>query len=281
MPLFPPTYKRRKGDHEGSCGDYTDPACIIRGFTNTGEAEDVTNRNEHESMKGKPPFVDPTENIIGSKTSVLESSDGDVLKGPQRFYSDETVDSVEFKEDDKECEEISNNVNTPNIETRPHSDSNAAQMNRISRRIANVVPTFFSQDGPNKELTTANSIVLSATTIHESFNTIGTNALNLIKKQIDPRALRPPSYTDRILFHSLQDQSNRITVQAYDLCDKLRISDHRAVSMVVLLEVNSIQNNLCIYFASSNYKSISIIYRVILAIYCLQFTGQWSSSVQV
>jgi hypothetical protein len=59
----------------------------------------------------------------------------------------------------------------------------------------------------------------------------------LITKTIDPRKLRPPSYTDRILFHSLSDRAKRITVQGYDLCDTLRVSDHRAVSMVALLEV--------------------------------------------
>lgn len=37
MPCFPPSYKRKKGDAEGDCGDYTDPLKIIQGFTNTGE----------------------------------------------------------------------------------------------------------------------------------------------------------------------------------------------------------------------------------------------------
>lgn len=57
--------------------------------------------------------------------------------------------------------------------------------------------------------------------------------------ETDPSKLRPPSYTDRILVHSLPDRSNRVTIQAYDFCDTLRVSDHRAVSMTLLLEVNS------------------------------------------
>lgn len=59
------------------------------------------------------------------------------------------------------------------------------------------------------------------------------------KKRKDNKKNRPPSYTDRILIHSLPDRKNRLTIQAYDFCDTLRASDHRAVSMTVLLEVNS------------------------------------------
>eukprot|EP01034_Spumella_vulgaris_P036848 gene36848-45459_t len=59
------------------------------------------------------------------------------------------------------------------------------------------------------------------------------------KKPVDPRKLRPPSYTDRILIHSLPDRVDRVTVQAYDLCDMIRISDHRPVSMTLKLQVNA------------------------------------------
>lgn len=54
--------------------------------------------------------------------------------------------------------------------------------------------------------------------------------------------MRPPSYTDRILIHSLPDRQDRIAVQAYDFCDRLRVSDHRAVSMTLRLEVNTAVN---------------------------------------
>lgn len=58
---------------------------------------------------------------------------------------------------------------------------------------------------------------------------------NATKKQM--KAIRPPSYTDRILIHSLPDKRDKLTVLAYDICDELRISDHRAVTAVLHLEV--------------------------------------------
>jgi hypothetical protein len=78
-------------------------------------------------------------------------------------------------------------------------------------------------------------------------------------QKISAKKLRPPSYTDRILTHSLPDRQNRMTVQAYDICDRLRISDHRAVSMAVLLEVYNVVGldallnllcavNVCMFF---------------------------------
>ena len=59
------------------------------------------------------------------------------------------------------------------------------------------------------------------------------------RQKIEAKKLRPPSYTDRILIHSLPDRQDRVTVQAYDFCDRLRVSDHRAVSMTIRLEVSA------------------------------------------
>lgn len=58
------------------------------------------------------------------------------------------------------------------------------------------------------------------------------------RQKIAAKKLRPPSYTDRVLIHSLPDRHDRLTVQSYDFCDQLRVSDHRAVSMTVRLEVS-------------------------------------------
>jgi hypothetical protein len=52
------------------------------------------------------------------------------------------------------------------------------------------------------------------------------------------KGMRPPSYTDRIIFHSLPDQEHLLRPAAYLLCDSLRGSDHRPVSMVCDLIVN-------------------------------------------
>jgi len=51
--------------------------------------------------------------------------------------------------------------------------------------------------------------------------------------------LRPPSYTDRILIHSLHnDNNNSIIVKHYDMCDHIRLSDHRPVSMAISIEAD-------------------------------------------
>lgn len=60
---------------------------------------------------------------------------------------------------------------------------------------------------------------------------------NATKKE--KKAIRPPSYTDRILVHSLPDRKDKIKMMAYDICDTVMVSDHRAISMVTELEVNA------------------------------------------
>jgi hypothetical protein len=119
MPCFPPSYKRKKGDIDGDCGDYTDPLQIIQGYTNTGEVQEL---------------------------DVSRLSEAEVVQA---------------------------------------------------------------------------------------------------KQKIAAKKLRPPSYTDRVLVHSLPDRIDRLTVQSYDFCDRLRVSDHRAVSMTVRLEVRK-NSELCV-----------------------------------
>jgi len=53
------------------------------------------------------------------------------------------------------------------------------------------------------------------------------------------KKMRPPSYTDRILVSSLPNRTRRLAFQAYDTCETMLVSDHRPVSMVMTLEVNS------------------------------------------
>jgi hypothetical protein len=51
--------------------------------------------------------------------------------------------------------------------------------------------------------------------------------------------MRPPSYTDRIVFHSLPDRASRLAVQSYDVCEEMVVSDHRPVSSALTLTVNN------------------------------------------
>eukprot|EP01035_Chromulina_nebulosa_P017241 gene17241-22768_t len=64
------------------------------------------------------------------------------------------------------------------------------------------------------------------------------NSTNVNSSSSNSSKIRPPSFTDRILIHSLDDRRERLTIQAYDMCDSMRASDHRPVSMTMLLEVN-------------------------------------------
>jgi hypothetical protein len=49
---------------------------------------------------------------------------------------------------------------------------------------------------------------------------------------------RVPSYTDRILFHSLPDVSQNLHLVAYQMCDHVKGSDHRPVSAAFHLTLN-------------------------------------------
>ena len=44
------------------------------------------------------------------------------------------------------------------------------------------------------------------------------------------KGARPPSYTDRVLWHSMPDQAQHLRPLAYDLCDGMTVSDHRPVA---------------------------------------------------
>lgn len=50
--------------------------------------------------------------------------------------------------------------------------------------------------------------------------------------------IRPPSYTDRIIYHSLCPDDGKLHSLKYGFCDTLRASDHRPVVMTMQLEVN-------------------------------------------
>lgn len=49
---------------------------------------------------------------------------------------------------------------------------------------------------------------------------------------------RVPSYTDRILYHSLADARPNLQLLHYSLCDTITGSDHRAVSAAFGLKVD-------------------------------------------
>lgn len=56
--------------------------------------------------------------------------------------------------------------------------------------------------------------------------------------------LRPPSYTDRILVHSLRRE--KLSIDAYGFCDSIRCSDHRPVASAMTLTVSKLCSALLI-----------------------------------
>ena len=69
--------------------------------------------------------------------------------------------------------------------------------------------------------------------------TVASQRLSRKKDSKQTKNLRPPSYTDRVLVHSLDDRQCKLVPIAYDMCDRVRCSDHRPVSLVCQLEVNA------------------------------------------
>ena len=61
-------------------------------------------------------------------------------------------------------------------------------------------------------------------------------AAYVLKKKGDGE--RVPSYTDRILFHSLADVQDQLELVTYQMCDHVRGSDHRPVSAAFRLHLN-------------------------------------------
>ncbi len=59
------------------------------------------------------------------------------------------------------------------------------------------------------------------------------------ENEAETTGLRPPSYTDRIISHSLEDKVDFLRKGPYELCDAIKGSDHRPVSQSFFLKVNS------------------------------------------
>lgn len=60
--------------------------------------------------------------------------------------------------------------------------------------------------------------------------------LEAMEEEKKKSKLRPPSYTDRILVHSLREE--KLSIDAYGFCDSIRCSDHRPVSSAMTLTVS-------------------------------------------
>ena len=66
----------------------------------------------------------------------------------------------------------------------------------------------------------------------------------LRKKSEGAKGLRPPSYTDRVLVHSLPDLAGDVAIDEYDICDAITGSDHRPVAAALRLALDEQQARL-------------------------------------
>jgi hypothetical protein len=197
-PRFPPTYKRKKGA-AGDCGDYTSFSELVQGFSHTGE---------------EPNELDDLDDSTRSASSMSSFSDLDTsitgvagMREPDAKSESSTVASVQ----------------EPAEDTFPGSDID--DLSAVPKMEAPLPP-----DSKPKPSRRASMFNIRRGSVMGGFD-------EEKKKEEKRKAkLRPPSYTDRIIVHSLQD-NNRLVPQGYGFCDSYRASDHRPVCMTMTLEV--------------------------------------------
>jgi hypothetical protein len=208
MPCFPPSYTRRKGI-EADCGDYSEFRSILKGYSNTGEVE----------------------NMLEAELQKKEQTNGAaIIKSVgRRLKQTVTKDEIAFIPDD-----LSHGARSEKPSSSVELQS-AANMTMEVGTVEGEADDF----ADDEEREDATRISGSEKNQKRRKAVLGKQPTKLDQKSVvDPSKLRPPSYTDRILVHSLPDRKDRVTVQSYDFCDTLRVSDHRAVSMTLLLDVN-------------------------------------------
>ena len=232
MPCFPPSYKRRKGA-EADCGDYSEFRMILKGYSNTGEVENMLEAEQQKKEQQHTGIgVDGKQLLRTVKRRIKNKVSSDDIV----FTTDESANTSQSK---AKSGSLDHPLQTPDPSVMKKSSGDSdeekdgeAELEEVveeddteSQRASDLGRETESEGGKGQKRRRA---VLGKA-----------NAKLEPKTVVDPSKLRPPSYTDRILVHSLPDRKDRVTVQSYDFCDTLRVSDHRAVSMTLLLDVNA------------------------------------------
>lgn len=197
-----------------------------------------------EAFPGFPPSY---KRLVGDVAS--DCGDYTDVEAMIKGYHN-TGESLADDEDDEDCEVGSENM-TPNNSakvTRPVSVSRAAiaaaaELERTAAAASVKLEKVAVDRALAGEIDMENGEPVSASPVSarrgkgRRVSVVMQLPPTATKKEI--KAIRPPSYTDRILVHSLPDRKEKIQTLAYDICDQLRVSDHRAVTTVLELEVNS------------------------------------------
>jgi hypothetical protein len=227
LPCFPPSYKRRK-NHLGDCGDYTDIKLLLQGFSNIGQ--------DHLLADGGSGSADSNAYIPPSSSSSTTSS--------RRIHSARIQQPSSSSSSAKEKRPSS----LPMIGRIEDIASSPVAVDVVEERDNDVldgdIELEIVEEGkatsPSPKSTPGREKKKRAALNNEKLVKLNSSAMNNDESKKDQFwKIRPPSYTDRILIYSLEDRRSRVTVQAYDLCDTMRISDHRPVCMTIRLEVNN------------------------------------------
>lgn len=228
-PRFPPTYKRKKGA-AGDCGDYTSFSELVQGYSHTGEeANDLEEMDDSgrstASMGSLSEIDESSDEIVGTNTPLEGAVDtklpfvgSEEVEHPETTVVGEVVSSPE-----------SMDLSTPVPSPEPSS---------INVKLTEAAVTSPTPTERPKVARRASMFNIRRGSV------MGGNLEEENKKKEEKRKskLRPPSYTDRIIVHSLQD-NNKLVPQGYGFCDSYRASDHRPVCMAMTLEVRDF---LCI-----------------------------------
>ncbi len=208
-PRFPPTYKRKKGLVDGDCGDYSSYSELIQGYSHTGEESSVA--------PGAGTSSTTATGGIDESNSSRMSIDTDSSSHIQN--SDTSTHSTISLQIGNEGQESDDRVSDLSRHSTLSTDSRMSSTSKIFGDI--------SPDVPSRKNARRASVFGGMRNIEKEKEK---EKLKLQSK------LRPPSYTDRILTHSLQ--TGKLQSNSYGFCDSIRCSDHRPVCMSLSLEVS-------------------------------------------
>jgi hypothetical protein len=274
-PRFPPTYKRKKGLVAGDCGDYTSFSELVQGYSHTGEeANEVDEMDDSGSLSGGRATVS-----MGSLSEIDESLDDITGVGAGAGAETKKVGFGRGEGGEGDSTERGGGVTiseTIDLSTSGHSTVSSSSFSSSSEAppagTSSPVSSPSDRPKPNRRGSMFNirrgsvmggggsgaAAAAAAAALEEE---------NKKKEEKRKSKLRPPSYTDRIIVHSLQD-NGRLVAQGYGFCDSYRASDHRPVCMAMTLEVTPLSPVLSLPFPSLLPPSLLILSTVPSPLLC-------------
>jgi hypothetical protein len=271
MPRFPPSYKRKVGYDEACCGDYSDIMQVLQGFSHIGE--------ELPSGLGPAAGAGAGAELRSSEVGLAALPDSALSPAPaphmEAFKEEGEEDGEEEGEEGKDTFGALPAASGEGINGQDSSSSSAdsspskpsapakAKANRRASLLAFVgvgqAAPSAAEDAKEKEKDKAEEVKAGGgdggkkdaatkkrrTSVFNALRSADSiaaaeHAAAAAKEAKAKSKIRPPSYTDRILIHSLPDRADKLSVTAYGFCDDIRASDHRPVCMTYQIEVNSL-----------------------------------------